>query len=582
MTSRQQRLPLRVVDRIEEAGASVYEWYEQELRAYLDPSGRLTSVSTLLSRAWWVVVALAFVNAHSLNGPILVVAVLLVCLASLSLSRLSGFGSVATAALTVLALAPHGADRHLVAGIAGFAAIHLLWPSSLRRGAQTGWALGLSLALVGTPNDTRQWVALGVAFVFALGASWVANEFRPLSLGGRVTSRTYGITPPAPATGLPWLLRMWPLTGRVIRQIERGSTDGMPETLRSIARKRIGGSAERQTAVLLLALKRGRGALIAHDVDLPGADAANIDHLVVTPRHRYAIDTKRYGTVNDPGRVSVRNGEVVHATSQATRSLEGSLTTLAWACNAAAPLLGGGVVRGVMVIHNADVEPGIVVERDGAQIAVICAAKVLSLIEVGQRKLKPRELWGSGARRWDMRKFRSSTTHGAPRVVSPLGLRHAPRSAWTPPLDTAPVAGAPSLAQAHQGSEEGQERPLHAASDLRVDPSSLEPDMAARTQMRVERSWGDMASSEPAAPDDVSPELRGIARGTAITVVDFSDGDMKWRSLTAMSGPCQGADGPFVWACLPEQHRLHASDGRPVTVVTVPLAKVMIETRENS
>ena len=72
-----------------------------------------------------------------------------------------------------------------------------------------------------------------------------------------------------------------------------------PDDAAALRKRRVGGVGERRTALILLGLKRWRGTVIAHDVQVSETSNANGDHLVIAPSGVYLIDSKMLGTIRD-------------------------------------------------------------------------------------------------------------------------------------------------------------------------------------------------------------------------------------------------------------------------------------------
>ena len=101
-------------------------------------------------------------------------------------------------------------------------------------------------------------------------------------------------------------------------------------------------------------------------------------------------------------------------------------------------------------------------------------------------------------------------------------------------------------------------------------------------QRRVDERWEQVEVSEPAAPDDVPPEMRDVQRGTSLSHIGFTEdfSDVVSIDLVALSGPCQGLDGPFVWACSPPQWAAHKQTGKPVMADTFSLEHLAVRPDE--
>lgn len=607
--------PPRVLNRLSEAGASAYVWYESELIKHIDPNSRWSKWSDRISAAGLllVVVVTAFgMGTRAMWVGFMAAAVLTV---SMLMSRGNRIHSIPAFGLSVF----FGWNPFVVAALC-VQMIYRRWlPPNQAAALPVASMVLVAVGLAGHPEPWRFWGVAALLLVTPLLVAQITTEGGLRELVRRPGTISLPINYlPRPATRIPWLFTApLPMAGELKRHRDEGVAliktleEGDPSKgskrfdlsalnhqERDIAKKRTGGLAERKTGLILLGLKRTRGARFVHDVDLPGADRANIDHVAVTRAGVFVIDTKNFGSPSDPGTVRLQGGRLTHERKDGSHNLDQSISTLEWACTATRELIGHPTVTGVMVVHNAAVEAGIALHRqDGVTIYVICAEKLLSLLEDGgpekpsvvDENGKPKGTWsrlggwtrwmmacaGNQWQRWrhfypNLRKFRSSTNGGAPVVLSPLGLNVQPRIRWSRPDETPSVA---------DGRQPRQPIPKPAEPSPPIAPDPLPPvDPVAQMTEAVDSRWEEMMVSEPAAPDDVGPDLRGVRRGTPITVVEFADDDFTWHDMVAMSGPCHASqdDPPFVWACTPEQFEHFTKTGMRVTVVTVPLPKIMV------
>lgn len=588
MTGATPRVPVRVLDRIEEAGASAYAWYEDEFARYVDPTGGKRRLATSLSGLTVLGLCVCGAAANWSHGAVYGVVTLVIGLAASGVtSRFTALPGYAAATMALLAYAGSQGAALLVFLLLVVVTWWLL-PRALRRVASHAYLVVVAVGLVGDASAARSWVATVVAAVGGGVAVWVGNgRSVPHIFGHRVTPGMLKRVPPAPPSRLPGFLTNRDPGKALLAAFDRPGRSSLSVEEQRIGRKRVGGSAERTTALMLLGLRRWRGTAIVHDVDLPGADEANLDHVVLTRAGVFVIDTKRFGTEDEPGLVTMKGSRLVHQRTGGDRSLQKSVQNISWGCDATSGLF-GVAPTGVMVVHNADVEPGITVTtRAGNTVHIVCADKVLSLLEDSPAQFSR---WGMSQQRWALTRLRSSTTGRRPRIVAPLGAKGVPRTPWSPtgfatggapavspgPIhpneDSSPSPAEPAAVHAPQPTAPAQQ----AETAVEVRPHS---DPAAQVQSVIGDRWEQMRVSEQAAPDDLEDDaMRTLWRGTPITVVEFVDDDMSWRDMVAMTGACRGITGQglFVWACDPQQYSIYRETGAQVNVTTVPLSRVIV------
>lgn len=586
--ARASGLPLRVLDRIEPAGGSAYAWADQELTAWLDPSGRWTLLSNTLLRVGLVALVLAWSAAAGWHQMWAGIALLVV--AGFGLIRERGLLLPWWAAAVAVLLADV-TTLLTVAGLvllAGVGLLSMLGQARHRSFALTVTATLTALGHLGPTDPVRALVVAVVAPVVGLAVLWRTSGRRlPLPFG-RVTPEHLGLNPPFPPSTVPWLVKR--------RSGNAAKMDRLPA---EIKRKQAGAYGERRTALLLLGLRRRRGTRIGHDVDLPGADSANVDHFVLTRAGVFVLDSKQYGTAADPGQVMIQGSEIVHRTNRGSRALTSSLNTAAWATEAVSGTL-GVPGRGVLVIHRAAVQPGLTYTRaDGVEVDVIAADVLIDRIDGAPATLNRSTLTNAI---WRASKLRSSTTHRAPHLSTPLGVRGAPRkpTMWEPDLERERVenerarqrnllleTGEPEEEEEEEAPEReqglgGQERGAAEHPALPEPAGGLAPGameylnrLPEAMQDQVKGNWKQMTLSERADPGDVEADLRTLSRGEVVEIVEFADGDLRTSKMVALTGPCQGVNGAYIWVCRPENWRVYQEHGKPVFVATVSTDKVI-------
>lgn len=586
-------LPPRVEDKLAEAGASAYSWYLAELMEHLDPDGSARARSARISWALHlgaVVASSAVLTVTSRSALVAVAAVLYLVAALPSRSRRWVADGRGIAVFIVVAFTAAFSPSFVVGlGVLAATAVAVLVAAVLAtRAARRGALLALLAAGTATGSATRLlapgWasalVALIVGVAAAYGTAYLLQGKRamppwPLS---RVPKELYGVSAlPDPPVDVPLLLR------REVRAFESRAREERKRGARSrfeanIDIKKIGAAAERSTGLLLLGMKAGRGTRIVHDVVIPGATkGGNVDHAVLAQSGLWVLDSKKYGTVADPGTVRhVGGGVIAHVSERGTRDLAPTLNTLAWAVRGLRNEM-RVPARGLMVVHGADVQPGlsILVPGDFAtgevHVDVIAAHHLPAYLDTAEpimvKGQVDRAAWGF------QKKLTSATTGREPQMTKPVG--------------GAPVIAGPSRARAMAPLTPPE--PAHEAPD----ETSVDEEMAALlptstysgepldelVERRIGERWAQIAESEPAAPDDVPDTLRGIRRGTPLRHTEISADMATVQSvrLVALSSPRQGSKGPIVWACDPLQWRIHQQTERPVMSTPFELKNLSVE-----
>lgn len=582
------RLPQRVRDRIEEAGGSAYLWYDQELAAWIDPSGFWSRLSRSTRLAGLVAVPGFWAGAAFAHHPMAAVAILAVAVFGLIRTRFTALPWWVSVVAVAAADPFHWTWQAVLVTVAGAGLLCLFGSRRHRDMALAVLATATAVGRFGVPTPTRVLVTAVVAVVLAVAALWWLSGKTFPARWGKVTADDLTVNPPPPPSTLPWLLPRL-----------KGNAAKIDKPPREITRKRVGGFGERKTALLLLGLRRGRGTRIGHDVDLPGADSANVDHFVLTRAGVFVVDSKQYGTVDDPGRVTVQGSRFVHLSNRGSRDLSSSLATAAWATRALAEAL-QVPARGVLVIHNAAVEPGLVYRHaDGTEVDLIPAENLVARIDGAPGTLTRSALTNAS---WRTQRLVSSTTGRAPRLTSPLGVRGRrraqpwqpdlareqeehdlareqhhlvfpePETEFAPPPEPEPAPVVQQPAQQTVPADPGTEMTVPV-----LDPGAMdELSRVAESQDRLQAVWSQIGTSERADPSEVSEELRTLSRGTKVEVVEFANDDLRSYPMIALSPPCAGIDHSYVWVCRPADWRIHSETGRPVFAATVSTDKIIV------
>lgn len=608
---RSYRFPLRVENLLSQAGESVYAWYSSELAQHLDPSGRLQRMSRLIEcGAFLGSVALAtFVMAvasgHLVSIPTLGLAYVLV-------NGVAGRGLLpapwkVTLLLTALSVGTAVTDdtgQGVWTGIGvvlcGFLLTRVVmhhYRDSAVVAFHVGSALsGVAAALLTGPGAGAGWVALAGGFVAGWFFAFVRQGRRAMSaLPVRLRAEQFSWALPDPPSRIPLLLR------RRARRFEREGAAQRKIGARSsedaaIDMKKIGGAGERKTGLLLLGLERGRWTRIVHDVAIPGAtQGGNADHVVLARSGGWVLDSKQFGSKKDPGVVRRTNtGEIVHVSSGRSRDLEQTLRTVAWAVRGIRQEM-QVPFRGMLVVHNAEVEHGLSVLVKGrgptegnVTVDIISAQHLVAYLDLARPVMTP---WEVSAAHWGLQaKLVSATTGLQPQMVAPIGGGPKVMPAARPVQQDRADMNARGTIRAGVEGWLGRVSPARQADPppeletevLPADPIYPGEGPSDFVQRRVDERWEQVEVSEPAAPDDVPPEMRDVQRGTSLSHIGFTEdfSDVVSIDLVALSGPCQGLDGPFVWACPPPQWAAHKQTGKPVMADTFSLEHLAVRPDE--
>lgn len=539
-------LPLLVQDRIAEAGASLLRWRDEELLAHLDPQGRWRTASSLLRWSGISVVCAGLLAFGVADGAGTGAWTALVIVTGLALTRGRRVPWIGLLVL-LLTVGPSGWDGLTV--LAALIVYKLTLPA-VRDGA---FAI-LTMCALAAAQVGGWWTTPLLVLGVLLGVWWQK------AVTGAVPNPFVMVRPvrvdqlPDPPTRLPWLVLHHP-----------GAEDALGSQSREIRRKSVGAFGERATACLLLALPRWRGTRIAHDVALPHARDANIDHVVVHRGAVFVLDSKRFGTTADPGRVqwSEDGSDVAHVTSRTRVSLRKSAATVAWAADEVGDLLGAPVTP-VIVVHNAEV-PGHGIRMtapSGRTVEVISADLLLSRLSGEPVRLG---WWSAATVRWSLVRLRGAATGRSPRVVAPLGPPWGVKlPVWKPqllhtssgavesghPPSAAPAAGrdwppAESLGSTGQAADRGDSptRPLPVATpSARADASTSGVKSGSGNGQGVEEPAGSGSWARPrGGVEDPPPPLPRPTHGRhgrpVVSGVPHDDSESEYVNASRSAGP---------------------------------------------
>lgn len=146
----------------------------------------------------------------------------------------------------------------------------------------------------------------------------------------------------------------------------------------SISTRHYGSRAERVTGV---SLKRVPMSRTYHDIKLPGADNANIDHLLISPKGIFILDTKFYA-----GAIKKKDGKIVKVSGNNTQNLDSVVNQMKWAYEGISRQVKtlDVPVKVVVVVQHAEVEDDMVVcesNNAGPRVAFVQDRALHSIFE---------------------------------------------------------------------------------------------------------------------------------------------------------------------------------------------------------
>lgn len=546
---KRQPIPTRALRRLGAAGRSVYAWRDEELLKHVDHDGKLTRVSRALSLTGaWASIAAAGVLAHLGGGwP-----------AAIAVTGILAVGTIFRpwypwAALAVLgSMAGDTFGYWPLAAALGVALVQSARGAGLARLATIMW---LALALLHPGVASAVAVIAGLALLIVQTYKGGA-PFGPLS-ARQLRSK---LAPPAPA--LPWL---------VARARRRQLANVPPE----ISRKAAGGYGERATALALLGLPARQRTCIVHDVALPGATIANIDHVLLTRAGLFAIDSKVFR-----GEIVTEGNDLVRLHEGKRFSLGDTLRSVAWQSTALGAememptrpvlVIHGAVLRGAIQVAVPEIE-GFVTVVSGqdalpylAQQAAILDGADLSSLEMALGHLR---------------------AHGGERlqIIRPLGSRGG-LAKLDVHVSTMTIAASGAAPRVGPASPVQHER-VPAASPAAVTsaPATLAP-AATPGALGLDTAWSELSRATPAPAADVEAlGFSALRRGGQVTVFSFEGGELTDVTLTAVS--------PVLAAtpAIPSEHialahesawRVHQETGQPVGFTYVTIDRIMVTPEE--
>lgn len=643
-------LPPVVQSRIAEAGASAYAWRDTVLADLYAPPRSVQVAARVASGVFQVLVALAVVVVAAQGGGGLVWATLAVPAAITALvwaltrtlcppPALAWAAAAGVAAYPMFAGTPSWSAVGVVVLVA--AAVVSAEPEHPIRGAASAWVSAIlttaATALHHTAPD--QWWPAAV-WVLGLILAQVPLCLVRRSFGSsrhRITPEDLRARVPDPPfrwQRLVEVLRRVPGVAYLASEVSSQSwfaqvLEDPPESVMAQARKKAAGAyGERKTGVFLLGLPRGRGVTILHDVALPGAREANIDHLVVSTNREgqpcvHVIDSKFYGPSRlpskrhphgqEPGEVtySAASGGYVFRLGASTREIDQSIKTALWGAEMVQKVTSIEDVRVIMAIHNADVAPYLTFSQGGTRVDILSAWEVVDHIEAESpavsRSWRDR-LPGSPAgllspiQDAKLRQgFTAAVGNQPPMATAPLGRTRAAKQFMAEQAAQARGSAAQTSASRAPVRETVPE-PVVPPAPAVQDPSEVflaadrafsgpvgeewasdtppRPPVAAAASApeRVEELWEQMRNSVPAPLDDVPGPYQRIVRGTPLTITGFDEerGPLA-RDVVAVTGVCSGAPGHlFLWYCSVEGWKRYEQTKTPMIISTIGIDSVVV------
>lgn len=143
----------------------------------------------------------------------------------------------------------------------------------------------------------------------------------------------------------------------------------------SISARHKGSVAERRTAYELQKLPKG--STVIHDVKLPGAQQANIDHIAITNRGVFVIDTKLFN-----GYLYERGGKLLKDHNGKSQSLDKVTQQMRWAKSSIQKYVKDSEVKVIVAVQKGIVDGDYLVakEKKGGNVAYTSLENVQSLI----------------------------------------------------------------------------------------------------------------------------------------------------------------------------------------------------------
>lgn len=328
---------------VREAGIGGFIWRDQTILSEIKASSKsnftpmLYRLATYLGTTLLAVISLLQTGMAALIAAAVLMAV--VYFARLHKTFPQAETLYGAAVFTPLLVANEFNAKVLLLGIAGLAIVGILIK---------GEPLAIGSVAVASASGIEHSV-IATLLTIVLTAGWVAYGVK-----------THHSTPLVPSLGKKNSLVSEPI--RMPVGYHKAGTQELKKALREnnghISARHRGSIAERTTALTLLGLPAG--SAVYHDIDLPGADNANIDHLAITPYGVFVIDTKLFA-----GRVHQKSdGDVVKTSSYGEQSLAGITNQMLWAKSSVQAYLNGVEVKAIVALQKAQMDEVPVVAKD--------------------------------------------------------------------------------------------------------------------------------------------------------------------------------------------------------------------------
>lgn len=345
---------------LKDAGRSGFKWRDEVILESVREQGDLKLKAQAL--ALYVGVAGVSLGAVILSGNYLSLIGVIVAFFGAVASRYIG-NNVILPALTIPICA-------ILVGVTSPLWFVVVWvglctTSFFLRGETFFLTLSLLTAFASTPPV----IATVLCIALVLGAGFVAITYTR-----QHTFANWGRTSPYPHAPLGFQ-----------RAAERALARALKTKTGDISRKELGSVTEVETARELMRIPR---AYLFHDIPLPGAHSANIDHVALTTKGIFVVDSKRYrGTIakGEQGvvlRQPSRKGEKAKSLSEVIRQV-------GWAGNAIGEATQCPTYV-IVAVHGGKVDNSPILVQDpqtGQKIAFVALPELVSFVEIMDKKV---------------------------------------------------------------------------------------------------------------------------------------------------------------------------------------------------
>lgn len=326
---------------IREAGLGGFLWRDQTILEELKASKKASGKSFLFRYCVYTLTALATIGLLYMTGGLYAPMIATALVALVRFGRLDR-------------MIPQGQVLYGIASLAP--AIFFTGPAALSS------MLGLVLAVLLVEGEVLLVASMLIGVLGVLPAPF--NFMLPVLVA--VAWAAYGFKTNHLA---PWLFFISQGKRSAVEEpirmplgFHKAGTAALKKALRTnngqVSARHRGSIAERVTAQTLRNLPAG--SFVFHDIDLPGADDANIDHLAVTPHGVFVIDTKLFA-----GEIEQRaDGSIVKKSQHGEQPLDRITTQMQWARTAIeASLHNLAEAKAIVAIQRAAM-PGMIVAKD--------------------------------------------------------------------------------------------------------------------------------------------------------------------------------------------------------------------------